>query len=241
MAQDKPPVIEMARGELIIPRARRWKRNILIGVAIAVLVIVLVPTVMILRVGYLMRRHFHELDAAGQAMRQPENFKPAERYLARLMQSDPKLLKSDEFGRPPNWLPPELGKLGPSICDGDSTLFTVGGGGGFDDFFGYHLNKIAAESDTKMSTFELDYLGSGTTDIVLDKFTIAANDHIEEDEFVRSAIVELDRRKKAFADGSQPNTYGDDPVTDRWRLISQHVVMATKLGLLPTKTSVSAP
>jgi hypothetical protein len=230
----KHPVLDMARGELIVPLSRRWVRKSLIWAAVFIVLALAVPIVGFLRMLYFFKQQNTAFNAARTAMQKPENFKAAGHYLARLMQSDPAMWKSDWLNNPPDWLPPELGKLDPHYCDVDAQLSVCGGGGGFIDFFGYHLWKVKDESIGSLSTFELSYLGAGSKDVTLDRFTIASDDRIEEDEFVKSAMLELDRRQKAFAAGTQMNLYGDNPLADRQRLLAQHPAIAQKLGLIAT-------
>jgi len=145
------------------------------------------------------------------------------------MQSDPALRKSDD-GDPPDWLPPDLGKLDLHEFSASFDSCDIGVGGGLDDFFGYELNRAPTTSTgVPSSLFTLRYRGAGK-DLLLDQFTFPASNHIEEEEFVKLALVELARRQAAFANGSQPILYGDDPVADRKRLLAQHPAIAAKLG-----------
>jgi hypothetical protein len=192
------------------------------------------------RVAHFFKQHQAFLNADAAAMQLPANYKPAEMYLARLMQSDPALWKSDD-GDPPDWLPPELGKLNPHEFTASLGGCAIGGGGGFDDFFGYHLDPDAGASTASESGFVLRYLGQ-QNEIVLDNFAIAKSNHIEEDELVKSALAELAHRQAAFANGSQPNLYGDDPVVDRKRLLAQHPAIAAKLGYsVPAAATSTSP
>jgi hypothetical protein len=198
--------------------------------ALALTVIISVGWIIL--TAYRVHRFFHDQNAAiksaADAMQRPENYKPAELYLARLVQSDPAIWKSDT-AEPPDWLPPELGKLQPHDADIAPDLAVLGGGGGFIDFFGYHLWRGPSLPDAKSSSFTLHYIGD-QGDVTLDQFTLRAADHIDEPELVKSALAELSRRQTAFANGSQLNIYGDDPAADRIRLLSQHPALAAQLG-----------
>jgi hypothetical protein len=238
------PIVDMATEDLIREENAKARRRTLKWVGLSILVIIAVAVGAIVfwgvRVTWALHKHFAQLNADGAEMQRPENFKPAELYLARMMQSDPGLWKS-ELDEPPDWLPPELGKLNAHVCDVSSDGCAIGGGGGFDDFFGYHLDRDSETSTDSRSGFVLTYLGQGP-DRVLDRFTISKTDHLDEDEVVKSALAELARRQTAYANGSRPNLYGDDPVADRKRLLSQHPTIAAKLGYsIPATVPSTSP
>jgi YD repeat-containing protein len=171
----------------------------------------------------------------------PENFKPAELVLARMCQSDPHLFEADPDGLPPDWTPPEIGKLLPHYITIKPDEARVDMGGGFIDNYNYILQRDVAHSDAKNNVWVLTYTGQDyrVSERVLDRITLAATDHIDEDELVRKGLAELDRRKTAFATGEELNIYGDDPVDDRARLLSQHSRIAKQLGLAVPETAAS--
>jgi hypothetical protein len=235
----------MAKPDLSIEARRNMIQKIVKWIAFGFLALVLLVVGFVgfgmYRVARFFKLHQAFLNADASAMQNPANYKPAELYLARLMQSDPALWKS-ENGDPPDWLPPELGRLDPHEFSISLGSCAIGGGGGLDDFFGCHLDPDPDGNTTSKVGFVLTYLGQGP-EIVLDRFAIAKTDHIEEDEFVKSALAELARRQAAFANGSQPNLYGDNHIVDRRRLLTQHPAIAAKLAgtLAAPKTENNNP
>src|SRR5438874_12461192 len=95
-----------------------------------------------------MGRVVDAIHASQRAMVLPENYRPAGRIMARLCQSDPKLLAMDPDGAPPNWTPPELGKFGAHyiIVQGDEAGVSVRGG--FIDGLGYVRTRDRDRSDS---------------------------------------------------------------------------------------------
>jgi hypothetical protein len=213
-------------------RRRRILRGIIFGFFVAIVLPASIAVFVIARVGWQIYRHDSILEAEKVEMQRPENYKPAERYLARLMQSDPALWKSDDRS-PPDWLPPEVGKMNPNGFYGSQDCFSVGSGGGIDDFFGYHMYRAQPAPGSVAALFTLNFVDG--KELAIDQFTLPTTDHIDELEFVKSALAELARRQTAFANGSQANPYDDDPAADKARLLAQHPAIAAKLGYaLPT-------
>ena len=178
---------------------------------------------------YALRQMNRPFDEAAAAMQRPENYVPAELYLARLWQSDPKLMHSDSDVSPPDWTPPEIGRLQPHYFNvGDG--FSIDGGGGMIDSFGYELAPDRAASDQSMNAYTLTYRNDDHGDRVLDHFTIPASERLTEEEFVKLGLAELSRREAAIKSGN-PLVFGGDPLSDRQRLLRQHPGVAGRLGV----------
>jgi hypothetical protein len=172
-----------------------------------------------------------QFNADGAAMLLPQNYKPAGIYMARLMQSDPKLWDSDPGSWLPDWLPAELGSVHLNeISVAPGTCWLQWGGGG-DDILGnegYSVSLDSNASTDSRAAYVLEYGGSRGAGTY--KFTIAKSDHIDEEEFVRRGLAEIDREQAAFAAGTEVNVYNNDPAYMRKQLLSQHPTIAAKLG-----------
>jgi hypothetical protein len=186
------------------------------------------------------RVFFGRIDASRAALILPENYKPAAIALARLAQTDPKLLEAGADGTPPEWTPLELGKLGPleMTIQSDGAYMTTTSG--LAEFTGYKVELDKKKSTATTNQWTLTLGGTDSDDKIGYTFSLPKTDHYTEDELVRSALAELDRRKAARAAGTDlavaPDM--DDPDLDRRKLLFEHPSIARKLGLdIPSAAS----
>src|SRR5437016_4027878 len=107
---------------------RRWISLLVPAMIVALLVVVVIA--LVFRPFYRVSRAIH---ASQAAMQMPENFRPAEQILARMCQSDPRIFEADKGEMPPNWTPPEIGKLIPHFITVKPDGARVDMGSGFID------------------------------------------------------------------------------------------------------------
>jgi hypothetical protein len=225
------------------PKRIRWKLWVgwIVGLTVLLCAIVVV-CVSLLRSWY-HNSVFGRIDRSRQALIQPENYKPAAVALARLVQTDPVLLKADGGGILPDWTPPELGRLGPL----EITIQSDGGymttTGGLAEFTGYKVELDKSKSTATTSEWTLILAGIQVSDNEVYHFSLQKTDCYTEDELVRSALAELDRRKAARAAGTDlaiaPDQ--DDPNLDRRKLLFEHPSIATKMGLAVPSAASTQP
>lgn len=225
------PIIDVARPSLSGDKHQRAVQTVSMWVFISFLCCAIAFVVFLaFRFNRVMNERPNQCAIDSAAMQRPENYKPAELYLARLMQSDPKFWRSDDPEFDVDWLPPELGKLHLheiAISREECTL--LWGGGGDDQIaFSLQLHFDPKSSTDSASAYDLSFGGpkcSGS-----DHFMVAKSDHIDELEFVKRGLAELAREQAAFAAGTEVNVNGEDPVANRQRLLSQHPAIAAQLG-----------
>ena len=163
----------------------------------------------------------------------PENYKPAAIAMARLMNTEPALLRVEDRQLLPNWTPPEIGKLGPLDLIVRFDVAAMSTTGGLDEFNGYRVERDAEYSTDKTDGFKLTVDFGFPKPVTTYSFGIPKDQGYTEEELFRGGLAELDRRIAARAARTDPAvSYGmDDPVADRRRLIEQHSEIAKSLGL----------
>lgn len=225
-----------------VPRRVFWTKWRLIPLLLALLIgtFFLVAAIVLIVPIWIEGRHIKHLNII---LARPENYKPAAIALARLCETDPKLLDPGMNEQPPDWTPPELGKLGPLEIDVENDTAFLSTTGGLDEFNGYRLDLDKEACDSKNNAWVLTFDGlSPMNQTPAYHFSIPKNDGYTEVELVKAGLAELSRRKAAEAAGTDLALGGgENPDVIRNRFLWQHHPIAVRLGLLPSTEPSTQP
>lgn len=188
-------------------------------------------------------RAAHNIKKLNAVLASPANYQPAAIALARLCETDPRLLAADMGQTPPDWTPLELGRLGPLDIDVQKDAAFLSTTSGLAEFNGYRVDFDAQASDAVNDAWTLTFDGMPPMgQVPAYRFTIPKGDGFTEEELVSNAWKELNRRKAAQAAGTDlAISTWSNPAADMSRLIAQHRSVAEKLGLAPATQPATHP
>lgn len=185
---------------------------------------------------------FGRVDMSRRLLAKPENYKPAAIAMARLLNTDPRLLAADRDKRPPNWTPPEIGRVGPLYIVFSIDVVSMSTTSGLAEFNGYQVERDKANSTIDDDAFVLNFdpLDGSKGRYA---FSIPKGEGYTEEELVRGGLAELDRRIAGRATRTDPAITYDvsNPIADRRRLLSQHPQTAKQLGMAVPETAATQP